>query len=173
MVNQRVDVQAIGADLATVLPQDAVPWYKKSHLLRLNLYLFCIFLFSSANGYDGSMMNGLQALPQWHAFMNNPTGAWLGFMNAIQSLGALCLYPAVAWSNNHLGRKKSIGIGYLFLLLGTGLQAGASGPAMFVVGRLCLGGTSAFFSVSAVVLIAETAYPTHRGIFTALSNCGW
>jgi hypothetical protein len=38
---------------------------------------------ASANGYDGSLMNGLQALPRWNEFMNKPAGAWLGFINAI------------------------------------------------------------------------------------------
>lgn len=43
---------------------------------------------------------------------------------------------------------------------------------MFVVGRLCIGGVSAFFS-SAPILITEIAFPTHRGIATAFFNCGW
>jgi hypothetical protein len=40
-------------------------------------------LKASANGYDGSLMNGLQALPRWNEFMKQPAGAWLGFINAI------------------------------------------------------------------------------------------
>lgn len=43
---------------------------------------------------------------------------------------------------------------------------------MFVIGRLCIGGVSAFFSV-APILITETAFPTHRAIATAFFNCGW
>ena len=43
---------------------------------------------------------------------------------------------------------------------------------MFVVGRLCIGGVSAFFS-AAPILITETAFPTHRAIATAFFNCGW
>lgn len=105
--------------------------------------------------------------------MGHPTGAWLGFINAVQSLGAFALYPVVAWSNNRFGRKKTIGVGYFWLVLGAALQAAAQNPAMFVIGRLCIGGTSAFFSASAPVLMTETAYPTHRGIITALFNCGW
>jgi MFS family permease len=43
---------------------------------------------------------------------------------------------------------------------------------MFVLGRLFIGGVSAFFS-AAPLLITECAYPTHRGIATAFFNCGW
>jgi MFS family permease len=170
---KHVSAKGVGSELASVLPQDNISWYKKRHLLQLNFSLFCMILFSSANGYDGSMMNGLQALPQWQEFMGHPTGAWLGFVNAVQSLGAFALYPAVAWSNNRFGRKKTIGVGYFWLALGAALQTGARSPAMFVLGRLFIGGTSAFFSASAPVLITETAYPTHRSVATALYNCGW
>jgi hypothetical protein len=65
--------RSVGAGMAAVLPKDGIPWWKKSHLRRLNFHLFFLFLFSSANGYDGSMMNGLQALPQWQEFMGHPT----------------------------------------------------------------------------------------------------
>ena len=70
---KNIQEKAIGREMAQYIPQDGKPWFKKPHLLRLNFYLFSLFLFSAANGYDGSMMNGLQALPQWHDFMNNPT----------------------------------------------------------------------------------------------------
>jgi hypothetical protein len=36
-------------------------WYK-GRLLRLNLVLLLLLITSSTNGYDGSMMNGLQTL---------------------------------------------------------------------------------------------------------------
>lgn len=64
---------AVGHELAAVLPDDGISWYRKPHLLKLNFCMFCLFMFASANGYDGSMMNGLQALPQWQSFMNMPT----------------------------------------------------------------------------------------------------
>lgn len=164
---------ALGPELAACMPKDGIPWYKKKHLLKLNFCMFCLFMFASANGYDGSMMNGLQALPQWQTFMNTPTGAWLGFINAVQSLGAFCCYPVVAWSNNKFGRKKSIAVGYFWLALGVSIQTAAQNPAMFVVGRLCIGGVSSFFGASAPILITETAFPSHRATITSIFNSGW
>jgi MFS family permease len=167
------NTRAVGAGLAGVLPNDGIPWYRKGYLVRLNFSIVSLILFSSANGYDGSMMNGLQALDQWQEFMNHPTGAWLGFINAAQSLGAFFVYPLVAWICARFGRKVGVGGGYIWLLLGTGLQTGARSPAMFVLGRLFLGGVTAHFAVSVPCLITEIAYPTHRGIITALYNTGW
>lgn len=39
---------------------------------------------SMTNGFDGSMMNGLQSLTQWEDDFNHPTGGTLGVLNAIQ-----------------------------------------------------------------------------------------
>ncbi len=39
---------------------------------------------SSTNGYDGSMMNGLQSLDQWNNYFGHPHGSKLGLLNAIQ-----------------------------------------------------------------------------------------
>ncbi|KAH7142841.1 hypothetical protein B0J13DRAFT_526288 [Dactylonectria estremocensis] len=107
-------LKAVGPELATVLPRDDAAWHKKSHLRRLNFSVFYMIILSSANGHDESLMNGLQALPQGGSFMNHPTGAWLRFVNAIQSLGA----------------EEDAFAAYFWLSLGVGMQAGARNPAM-------------------------------------------
>ncbi|KAL2669782.1 hypothetical protein Neosp_015227 [[Neocosmospora] mangrovei] len=162
---------AVGEKLAAVLPNNG-PWYKQKHLLKLNFCILSLIMFSSSNGYDGSLMNGLLALPQWHGFMDNPTGAWLGFINAIYSLGSVIVYPTAAWICNKYGRKLGIWIGYAFLVLGTALQTAANGDVAFVLARLFLGSASGFF-LSVPLLIAENAYPPQRGVASSLYNCGW
>ncbi|KAF2086370.1 general substrate transporter [Saccharata proteae CBS 121410] len=164
---------SVGDDLAAVLPRNLRPWYRQSHLLRLNFSLFSLFLLSSATGYDGTLMNGLQSLDQWQIFMNQPTGAWLGFINAMTALGSISQYSIVAWATNRYGRKWTPAVGFVWLILGVGLQAGARNPAMFIMGRLFVGCTTAWFSGPAPLLITETAYPTHRGVATALFQTGW
>ena len=169
----KVEHQAVGESLSAVLPLDNRPWYKKPHLVKLNFIMLSLVLFSSANGYDGSMMNGLQALPKWQGFINHPSGAWLGFVNAIQSFGAIFGVLPSAWAIHRYGRKCGIWVGYVFLILASVLQTCAANPAAFIVARFFLGQTSQWFSVSAPLLITETAFPTHRGVCTALYNCGW
>ncbi|KAG8672723.1 hypothetical protein FPOAC2_06126 [Fusarium poae] len=63
--NNKGAAAAVGTDLAAVLPDDQRPWWRVPHLLKLNLLLLVPLVSSGDIGYDGSMMNGLQTLPQW------------------------------------------------------------------------------------------------------------
>lgn len=165
--------KSVGSELASVLPKNDKPWYKKQNLRRLNFCILSLFLLSSANGYDGSMLNGVLALPPWQEFMKYPTGPWLGFIAGSQMLGGIFLYPLVAWSSNQYGRKWTTFGGYFFLVIGVGIQTGAISPSMFVVGRVVVGMAGAFFGGCVPLLMTETAYPTHRGVLTSLFMCGW
>jgi hypothetical protein len=42
-----------------------VTWYKEPGMRGLYIALMFAVLTSATNGYDGSMMNGLQALDEW------------------------------------------------------------------------------------------------------------
>ncbi|USW48591.1 Putative major facilitator, sugar transporter, major facilitator superfamily [Septoria linicola] len=171
-MGQKARSNAIGDELLAVLPADDKPWYRKWHLVKLNLCILSLVLFSSANGYDGSLMNGLQALDQWQIFMDYPTGAWLGFMSAIYWVGNGINYPISAWVANKYGRKPGVYLGYMFMALGVALTAGEH-DYYFVLQRFFIGCASAWFSGPVALLINEIAYPTHRGIASALYNCGW
>lgn len=164
---------SVGPELAAVLPVNDKPWYKKRNQVVLNFCLISLFLLSSGNGYDGTMLNGLLALPHWLSFMDHPTGAWLGFISGAQNLGSIVFFPIVAWSSNRHGRKPTIFMGYFFLCLGVGLQTGATSIPTFVASRVVVGIASAFFGGSVPLLMTETAYPPHRGVFTSLYMCGW
>lgn len=164
---------SVGEDLARVLPDDGIPWYKKSYLLYLNYLSVSLGLLAAATGYDGSMMNGLQALPQWAEFMDHPTGAWLGFINAIQFISSAVAYPVTAYFANRWGRKKGIFIGYFFIFLGALLQTFAPNGTAFILSRMFVGQPSAWWGGLAPLLITELAYPTNRSFLTTLFNCGY
>ncbi|KAK9311623.1 general substrate transporter, partial [Lipomyces starkeyi] len=127
-------------------------------------------LYSSAIGFDTSLMNGLQSLEQWQNFMDFPTGAWLGFMNAVSPLGSLVVTAfGTSFIADKYGRKPCM-IACVFLIwFGAGLGAGAKNPAMFIVGRFMVGAGAAF-GVTSALLISELAYPTHRAVATSLYN---
>lgn len=102
--------------------------------------------------------------------MHHPTGAWLGFISALQSLGSLVFQPVGAWSANRFGRKRTILIGYFWLVLGVGLQAGATNANMFIASRMFVGISASWFQ-AAVILVTEIAYPSHRSLVTAIFMC--
>ncbi|OJJ03930.1 hypothetical protein ASPVEDRAFT_54217 [Aspergillus versicolor CBS 583.65] len=172
-MNGEPDVVSPVGDVSNVLPQDGKAWWKKPHLLKLNFYIFSFVLFSASNGYDGALMNGLQALPLWQNFMGHPTGAWLGFMNACTSLGGVIMAWPSAWVSQKWGRKSGIYLGYVFLVVSVILQTVAPSPAAFIAGRILIGFAAQLYGNSTPLLIAETAYPSHRAIATALYMCGW
>lgn len=165
--------KAVGQALVSVLPQDNKRWFQRGYLLKLNFIVLSLVQFSSCNGFDGSVMNGLQSLPSWHKFMDAPDGAWLGFINAIYWLGCGVASPLAAMVANKYGRKPAIYAGYVFLILGTVLQTASQNSTTFIMARLFLGAASGFYTNSVPLLINEIAYPTHRGIVSALFNCGW
>ncbi|KAB8273864.1 general substrate transporter [Aspergillus minisclerotigenes] len=160
-------------ELAAVLPTEGPAWYRQGHLLRLNSIILALVMFSSANGYDGSLMNGLQALDQWNNFLDYPTGVRLGWLNAIYWLGCGVGYPTAAWLANRFGRKPGVYVGYLFLGLGCALQTAAPNQTSFLLARLFVGVASALFGNSVPLLINEIAYPSHRGIVNSLFMSGW
>lgn len=82
-------VNAVGVDLASVLPQSDKPWFMQKHLLHLNGLLLFVIMTPASLGFDASMMNGLQALQTWQNSFGVPTGALLGLFNAVMPLGTV------------------------------------------------------------------------------------
>lgn len=44
------EAKAVGHELASVLPDDGTPWWKKGHLVKLNFCIVSLMLFTSSNG---------------------------------------------------------------------------------------------------------------------------
>lgn len=128
---------------------------------------------SVANGFDGSLLNGLQSLEIWQGFMNHPTGAWLGFINAIYWIGTFVGALVAGWTSNRFGRKAGIYFGIFLLSVGTALQTAAPNDIAFIVARLIVGASSGFLNNAAPLLLNEIAYPTHRPVANALFMCGY
>ncbi|GAB5590713.1 hypothetical protein Unana1_05613 [Umbelopsis nana] len=139
------------------------------------MYMLCglAIVNSATNGYDGSMMNGLQTLQYWVQYFNYPDAATLGLLNAIMSVGGTIGVFAGPPASDILGRKKAIILGSLIMLLGVGLQGGAANIGMFIAARFILGFGLAITSNAAPTLVIEIAHPDHRGKISALYNTMW
>ncbi|KAJ2981412.1 hypothetical protein NQ176_g2042 [Zarea fungicola] len=160
------DADIVGPALAEVLPQTGRYWFRESHLLRLNLFLLVPLLSSSVSGYDGSLMNGLQSLEQWRDYFGHPAGATLGAVNAAQSIGSVLAIPFVGDLSDRFGRKPILLCGILIIIVATIIQSASVNLPMFIVSRLIVGIGGMFVTQPSPMLIAELAYPTHRGKYT-------
>ncbi|KAI4737345.1 MFS sugar transporter-like protein [Aureobasidium sp. EXF-12298] len=161
------DADIVGQSLAEVLPQTNKYWFQHKHLLHLNLLLLVPLISSSVAGYDGSLMNGLQSLPQWRDYFGNPVETKLGLVNAAQSIGSVILLPIVSWASDRWGRRLVLLAGIIGVISATIIQATSTTLAQLVVSRLMVGAAGMFVVQPAPMLIAELAYPTHRGKYTS------
>lgn len=61
------------------------------------------------------MVNGLQTLPQWEEYFDNPHGSLLGLFSCIMSVGSLVAIPVVPYTADLLGRRMGVFIGCLIM----------------------------------------------------------
>lgn len=115
-------------------------------------------------------MNGLQTLPQWREYFGRPDGALLGLMNAVYPLGTVVALLCLPYITDRSGRRWPLLFGLVTCICFSILQGLAQSLDSFVVARAFLGFFTAFLSQPSPILIAEVAYPTHRGKVTALYN---
>ncbi|KIP12327.1 hypothetical protein PHLGIDRAFT_504566 [Phlebiopsis gigantea 11061_1 CR5-6] len=148
-------------------------WWKNSRIVKRNLWIFLLLITSTANGYDGSMMNGLQLINQWESAFDFPTGAKLGLLGAIQNIGSLGALPFTPYLCDGLGRKKTIFIGALIVVAGAIIQTAAQNVEMFIGSRFMLGFGLGFCTAAAPMLVIEIAYPTQRGPVSSVYNALW
>ena len=108
-------------------------------LRDLNLLLLGSLACNFTNGFDNSMLNGLQLLDEWQSFFGEPEGAMLGLIASGNRIGQFLSLFVTAPLIERLGRRWPIVIGSSIVLLGVALQAGAQNRAMFIVGRMIIG----------------------------------
>jgi MFS family permease len=112
-------------------------------------------------------MNGLQTLAQWNEEFGNPSSEMLGLVNGIIPAAMFCALPFTPWVSDKYGRKVPIALGCLGIIVATLIQIFAVNYGMFVASRAILVFWSTLLIQSSALLIAELAYPTHRGKYTS------
>ena len=80
-------------------------------LIILNAWISLLLITGSTIGFDGTMMNGLQSIPQWQDAFNHPEGSMLGLLNAIQNIGSLAGLPFAPYLTDGVGRRASVFFG--------------------------------------------------------------
>ncbi|XBW37538.1 hypothetical protein QEN19_003118 [Hanseniaspora menglaensis] len=175
----------------TVLPDHGVPFYRMKHYRKLMLVIFIISLSSCNTGYDGSLLNSLYTEDDFNNAIGNVGGAILGSLTNGFIFG--CLISSFGFSalvNEKLGRKKSIIIADIIMIVGVLIQS-VSGAwmrdgfpehyqkrnvlGMMIGSRIIVGIGSGIMQLSAPALIAEIAYPepSARSVQINYYNSNW
>ncbi|KAF7937715.1 uncharacterized protein EAE97_007511 [Botrytis byssoidea] len=149
-----------------------VTWYTQKGMRGLYCCLMFVVLTSATNGYDGSMMNGLQSLPAWEAYFH-PTASQLGLLNCIMSVGSLVALPFVPYAADILGRRTGVMIGCTIMIVGVLLQSLGYTFGLFVGARFLIGFGVAIAHGASPLLITELVHPQHRAIYTTIYNTTW
>ncbi|KAL5343418.1 hexose transporter protein [Aspergillus crustosus] len=97
--------------VATAIPEgnvDVSRWWKYKNLRTLNLLMVIPLLSLFIQGFDGSMMNGLQSVEGWRTYFGEPKGATLGLFNAAYPIGGLVATPFISFVNDGFGRRVGL-----------------------------------------------------------------
>lgn len=143
-------------------------------MLRLYLVLSCAYLCGCLNGYDGSLMGGLNGMDSYHKYFHMTVdGSSTGLVFAMYNIGSVCAVFFTGPTNDYLGRRAGMFIGSFLIIIGTCIQAPSTTHGMFLGGRFVLGFGVSFCCVSAPCYVSEMAHPKWRGTLTGLYNCTW
>ncbi|ORY62389.1 lactose permease [Pseudomassariella vexata] len=147
-------------------------WSKTS--IQLYFSIFIAFCCACANGYDGSLMTAIIAMPHFqNTFHTGTTGTQVSLIFSLYTVGSMVGAPFAAILSDRLGRKKGMFIGGLVIIVGMILVSTASTVPQFVVGRFVLGCGISVMTVAAPAYSVEIAPPHWRGRCTGFYNCGW
>ncbi|GFZ51177.1 hypothetical protein JCM24511_08935 [Saitozyma sp. JCM 24511] len=161
------------AELYAAIQATNIPRWSKASL-HLYLCIFTAFLCSNANGYDGSLMTALLAMPHYQSTFNSgTTGPKVSVIFSFYTVGAICGAPAAAWVADRFGRRVGMFLGGLIILAGMAIAASAKTIAQFTVGRFVLGLGISLMTICAPAYATEVAPPHWRGRATAFYNIGW
>ncbi|KAL9562293.1 hypothetical protein ACKAV7_013376 [Fusarium commune] len=152
--------------------QKLSPWTPR--MFRLYFILACAYLCGCLNGYDGSLLGGINGMEEYqHYFNMSSEGSTTGIVFAMYNIGSIAAVFFTAPVNDFFGRRWGMFTGAIIVIIGTCVQATSTGRGQFLGGRFILGFGVSFCCVSAPCYVSEMAHPNWRGTITGLYNCTW
>ncbi|ORY04462.1 hexose transporter-like protein [Clohesyomyces aquaticus] len=170
--------------LTRMVAEDKVPWYKKPNLRFMYFWLFlCCMGVEMTSGFDSQLINTLQFSQPFNKYFGNglkdSKGKWaieagmLGFISSCYNLGSILAVPIAPWLNQRYGRRMSIMVGSIVMVIGALLQGFSQHVAMYIIARMLLGVGILFCIISGSSMIGELGYPKERAILTSLFNASY
>jgi hypothetical protein len=71
-----------GVNFASLPNNTATSWWRDPGMRKGMIHIFILYTAVYSLGYDGSLLNGLQALPAWQSNFDSPKGVQLGLIAA-------------------------------------------------------------------------------------------
>ncbi|KAG5292518.1 lactose permease [Histoplasma ohiense] len=164
-------IEALGDEkLVDILAHSKPNWLGSGYL---RMYLFCalIFLTSTMNGLDGSLMGSINTLPSYVKYYHLPpsgnagTGLVFAIFNVGQIIGALFI-----WIADWKGRRLPIFLGCFGVCTATVITALAPTLGVFIGGRFLLSFFAIVACTAAPLYVIEIAPPQYRATVAGMYN---
>ncbi|KAI0031233.1 general substrate transporter [Vararia minispora EC-137] len=152
---------------------DADPGLQAWTLRALQFYLIvlCACFCSGDNGFDGTVMGGVNAMNQYQTYFGmSGAGASTSIVFGIYTVGSFVAALPASYIPDRLGRRASMFFGNCLTITGALVTATARNRSTFIGGRFLTGLGTATASASAKSYLAEITPPTSRGLFMGFLN---
>ncbi|KAI1340060.1 general substrate transporter [Xylariaceae sp. FL0016] len=152
--------------MATNKPDPRGPGY-----IRLYILAGSLFLCSTMNGFDSSLMGSINALPNYISYFGLPEdgNASTGIVFAIFQVGQMC-GALFIWMTDWYGRTWHIFFGCLGVCIGTIVTALSTNLSMFIGGRFILSFFATCAHTAAPLYLVEISPAAYRGTIAGAYN---
>ncbi|KAK6850341.1 hypothetical protein PG995_014174 [Apiospora arundinis] len=138
-----------------ILPFQAPNRYPKTRFNNIVILLACTVFTASTQGYDGSLMGGLNIMPQYREYfqLTNP----LRSLNiAINYIGGALACLCWTWVTDTYGRRVGLFWAAAITIVAAVLQAASVHIAMFCMSRVLIGFGNVASVITGAAYLAET-----------------
>lgn len=146
----------------------------KTSKRMIQLYVICSFMFlgSTMNGFDGSLMGNMLALDSFQKqFGADIVGVQTAFISSMYQIGSVCALPFIGPLTDTWGRRVGIFTACIIIIMGTIIQGTSHALPQYLAGRFFLGFGGCIANVACPSYVVEFAHPVYRGVVTGLYNC--
>jgi MFS family permease len=165
------EYEGINLDMAQIMDGPDKPNPFGPGYLKLYALVALLFMNSTMNGFDTSVMSSINALPNYVEYYGLPDkgAASTGIVFAIWQIGQM-VGSLFTWLADWRGRKFMITFGVLGVMIGTVITATAPTLGAFIGGRFILSFFATLAHLGAVIYVVEMAPTRYRGTVAGLYN---
>ncbi|KAF5661358.1 lactose permease [Fusarium circinatum] len=165
---------AAASEVSRLLAEDKTPWHQKRNFRRLYGLLVPAGLgVEITTGFDGSVLNGLQAIDKWQSHFGHPEKATLGLISASMAIGSVAAVPIIPYLNDRWGRKMSVILASIIVTIGVIIQTASINIGMLIASRVIMGFGLTICLSGAAQLLTELCYPKERAVIIGCFQVSW